>query len=215
MKFFIDISSIDEIVMAKELGVIDGVVLSTSVITQVADDKLHEKIKEICSVADMPVCIPVESTHAPGIIKEAVKLVKLDKNIVIQIPVIKEGLKAIHTLSKRGIMSCATLVFSANQALLAAKAGATYVNPFIGRLDDIGHTGINIIRQIIAIYKNYNYQTQIMVSSIRHPEHVISAAISGANIIIISYRMIDRLINHPLTETGLEKMINEWRRRRQ
>lgn len=209
MKFFIDTANIDEIKKAWELGVIDGVTTNPSLIAREGRDPV-QILKTICSIVKGPVNGEVIGTSADVMIKEAKELAKIHKNIVIKIPMIEEGLKAVKKLSSMGIKTNVTLIFSANQALLAAKAGAAYVSPFVGRLDDISHHGMDIVEEILDIYDNYLFETEVIVASVRNPLHVLDAARMGAHIATIPYSVITQLIKHPLTEIGLEKFLKDW-----
>lgn len=209
MKFFIDTANIEEIRKAHALGMVDGVTTNPSLIAKEGKDPLS-LIKTICSIVKGPVNAEVIGTTADVMIKEAKSLAKIHKNIVVKIPMIEEGLKAVKTLSSQGIKTNVTLVFSATQALLAAKAGAAYVSPFVGRLDDISHEGMALVRDILDIYDNYLYKTEIIVASIRHPLHVVEAARMGADIATIPYSVITQLIKHPLTDIGLAKFLKDW-----
>ncbi len=209
MKFFIDTANIDEIKKAWELGVIDGVTTNPSLIAREGKDPV-QILKAICGIVKGPVNGEVIGTTADVMIKEAKELSKIHKNIVIKIPMIEEGLKAVKKLSSMGIKTNVTLIFSANQALLAAKAGASYVSPFVGRLDDISHHGMDIVEEILDIYENYLFETEVIVASVRNPLHVLDAARMGAHIATIPYSVITQLIKHPLTEIGLEKFLKDW-----
>jgi len=209
MKFFIDTANTDEIKKAWELGVIDGVTTNPSLMAKEGKDPL-QVLKTICSIVSGPVNAEVVGLTADVMIKEAKVLSKIHKNIVIKIPMIEEGLKAVKKLSAQGIKTNVTLIFSATQALLAAKAGASYVSPFVGRLDDISHDGMEIVAQIIDIYDNYLFETEIIVASVRNPLHVLDAAMMGADIATIPYSVISQLAKHPLTDIGLEKFLKDW-----
>lgn len=211
MKFFIDTANIKEIKEAAALGILDGVTTNPSLVAKEGKD-FRKLLDEILAIVDGPVSAEVVSTDYDGIIKEAHELSKIDKNIVVKVPLIKEGLKAVRTLSSENINTNVTLCFSASQALLAAKAGATYISPFVGRLDDISHDGMELISQIVQIYKNYNYKTQVLVASIRHPLHLVEAALMGADVCTMPFSVIDKLFNHPLTDLGLEKFLSDWKR---
>jgi len=211
MKFFIDTANIEEIKKANELGLLDGVTTNPSLVSKEGRE-FRELIIEICSIVKGPVSAEVVSTDAKGMIKEARELAKLADNIVVKIPLIKEGLKAVKTLSGEGIKTNVTLCFSPVQALMAAKAGADYVSPFVGRLDDISHVGMDIVEQIATIYENYGFETEIIVASIRNPIHVLDAALIGADIATIPYNVMEQLIKHPLTEIGLEKFMADWKK---
>lgn len=209
MKFFIDTANTDEISKAWELGVIDGVTTNPSLMAKEGKDPI-QVLKTICGIVDGPVNAEVVGLTADVMIKEAKALSKIHKNIVIKIPMIEEGLKAVKKLSAQGIKTNVTLIFSATQALLAAKAGASYVSPFVGRLDDIAHDGMEIVSQIIDIYDNYIFETEIIVASVRHPLHVLDATRMGADIATIPFSVIKQLARHPLTDAGLEKFLKDW-----
>jgi transaldolase len=209
MKFFIDTDNIEEIKKAWELGVINGVTTNPSLISKEKTEPVA-LFKEICAIVDGPISAEVIGTKADEMVKEAEDLAKIHENIVVKIPIIEEGLKAVKRLTAAGIKTNVTLIFSPGQALLAAKAGATYVSPFVGRLDDISHNGLDIVADIQTIYKNYDFDTEIIVASIRNPLHVIEAALIGADIATIPYSVIGQLIKHPLTDIGLEKFLKDW-----
>ncbi len=211
MKFFIDTANLNEIKNAAAMGVLDGVTTNPSLAAK-ESAPYREILAEICKIVPGPVSAEVISTDAEGMLKEAESLVKIANNIVIKIPTILEGLKAIKTLSARGVKTNATLVFSPSQALLVAKAGASYVSPFIGRLDDISTDGMSLIRQILQIYGNYDIKTEVLVASVRHPMHVVEAALLGADVVTMPYKVIELLIKHPLTDTGLEKFIADFKK---
>ncbi|MCI0706944.1 MAG: fructose-6-phosphate aldolase [Ignavibacteriae bacterium] len=211
MKFFIDTANIDEIKEAASLGVLDGVTTNPSLVAKEGKD-FRKLLDEICAIVDGPISAEVVSTDVEGIMKEGRELAKIHKNIVVKVPLIKEGLKAVKRLKSEGIRTNVTLCFSPNQALLAAKAGAYFISPFIGRLDDISHNGMDLIKQVVTIYKNYNYDTQVLVASVRHPLHVVDAAIIGAHICTMPFKVIDQLIKHPLTDIGLEKFLADWKK---
>lgn len=211
MKFFIDTANINEIKEAAALGILDGVTTNPSLVSKEGKD-FRKLLDEILAIVDGPVSAEVISTYYDGILKEAHDLAKIHKNIVVKVPLIKEGLKAVRTLSNENIKTNVTLCFSASQALLAAKAGATYISPFVGRLDDISHDGMELISQIVQIYKNYNYKTEVLVASIRHPLHLVEAALMGADVCTMPFSVIDKLFNHPLTDLGLEKFLSDWKK---
>jgi transaldolase len=211
MKFFIDTANINEIKEAAALGILDGVTTNPSLVAKEGKD-FRKLLDEILAVVNGPVSAEVISTDYDGILKEAHELAKIHHNIVIKVPLIKEGLKAVRTLSLENIKTNVTLCFSPSQALLAAKAGATYISPFVGRLDDISHDGMELISQIVQIYKNYNYKTQVLVASIRHPLHLVDAALMGADVCTMPFSVIDKLFNHPLTDLGLEKFLSDWQK---
>ncbi len=211
MKFFIDTANIEEIKKANELGLLDGVTTNPSLVSKEGRE-FKELIIEICGIVNGPVNAEVISNDAKGMIKEAREIAGLADNIVVKIPLIKEGLKAVKILSGEGIKTNVTLCFSAVQALMAAKAGANYISPFVGRLDDIGHDGMEIVEQILGIYENYGYETEVIVASIRNPIHVLKAALMGADIATIPFNVMEQLIKHPLTDAGLEKFLADWKK---
>lgn len=211
MKFFIDTANINEIKEAAALGILDGVTTNPSLVSKEGKD-FRKLLDEILAIVDGPVSAEVISTDYDGIMKEAHELAKIHHNIVIKVPLIKEGLKAVRSLTVENIKTNVTLCFSPSQALLAAKAGATYISPFVGRLDDISHDGMELISQIVQIYQNYNYQTQVLVASIRHPLHLVDAALMGADVCTMPFSVIDKLFNHPLTDIGLEKFLSDWKK---
>ena len=209
MKFFIDTANVDEIKEAASLGVLDGVTTNPSLVAKEGKN-FRELLDEIIKIVDGPISAEVIATDYDGMLKEARELAAIHKNIVVKIPLIKEGLKAVKTLSGEGINTNVTLCFSASQALLAAKAGATYISPFVGRLDDISTSGMDLISQIVQIYSNYNYQTEVLVASIRHPLHLVEAALMGADVCTIPFAVINKLFNHPLTDIGIDKFLSDW-----
>jgi transaldolase len=211
MKFFIDTANIDEIREAASMGMLDGVTTNPSLVAKEKKD-FRKLLEEICSIVDGPISAEVISLNYDGIMKEARELVKIHKNIVVKIPLIKDGLKAVKALSGEGIKANVTLCFSANQALLAAKAGAYFISPFIGRLDDIGQNGMDLIGQIVTIYRNYGYTTEVLVASVRHPMHVVDAAMIGADICTMPFKVLDQLIKHPLTDIGIEIFLSDWKK---
>lgn len=211
MKLFIDTANIEEIKKANELGVIKGVTTNPSLIAKEGRD-LKEVIEEICSVVDGPISCEVLSLDSEGMIKEARELAKIHKNIVIKIPMTEEGLKAVSVLSKENIKTNVTLIFSSSQALLASLAGATYVSPFIGRLDDISMNGYNIIDEIVTIFELHDLKTEIIAASIRHPMHVLEAAKLGSHIATVPYKVIMQMIKHPLTDIGIERFMEDWKK---
>ncbi len=211
MKFFIDTANVDEIREAASLGMLDGVTTNPSLVAKEKKD-FKKLLEEICAIVDGPISAEVISLEYDGMMKEARELVKIHKNIVVKIPLIKEGLKAVKALSAEGIKSNVTLCFSANQALLAAKAGAYFISPFIGRLDDIGQNGMDLIGQIVTIYRNYGFTTEVLVASVRHPMHVLDAAMIGADICTMPFKVIEQLIKHPLTDIGIERFLADWKK---
>ncbi|HBH61447.1 MAG TPA: fructose-6-phosphate aldolase [Nitrospiraceae bacterium] len=209
MKFFIDTANITEIKEAWEIGVIDGVTTNPSLISKEKKEPI-KLLKEICAIVDGPVSAEVVSLDAGGMVKEAKTLARIHKNIVVKIPMTTEGLKATKKLAGLKIKTNVTLVFSGNQALLAAKAGATYVSPFVGRIDDISSYGMELVSQILEIYDNYGFETEIIVASIRNPVHVLDAARMGAHVATIPFKVIEQLSKHPLTDIGMEKFLADW-----
>jgi transaldolase len=206
MKIFIDSADIQEIRDAAQMGVVDGVTTNPSLVAKVGR-KLEDVVADICEVVDGPVSAEVVAVDAAGIVAEGRQLAKLHPNVVVKVPLIAEGLKAVRTLTDEGIKTNVTLCFSAPQALLAAKAGATYISPFIGRIDDIGGEGMELIEQIVQIYRNYDFDTQVLAASIRHPVHVVQAALIGAHVATLPHKVIRQLLQHPLTDIGLEKFL--------
>lgn len=209
MKFFIDTANVKEIKEANALGLVDGVTTNPSLVAKEGRD-FKDLIKEICTIVDGPISAEAVSLDAEGMIKEARELSKIHKNIVVKIPMTPEGLKAVKIVSKEGIKTNVTLVFSPSQALLAAKAGATYVSPFVGRLDDISHVGMDLIEQILIIFDNYGFETEVIVASIRNPLHVVDAALMGAHVATIPYNVMLQLSKHPLTDIGIKKFLEDW-----
>ncbi|MGE5680022.1 MAG: fructose-6-phosphate aldolase [Bacillota bacterium] len=211
MKFFIDTAKISEIKEAASLGILDGVTTNPSLVAKEGGD-FRKLLDEIISIVDGPISAEVISTDYESIVKEGKELAAIHKNIVVKVPLIKEGLKAVKTLSDEGIKTNVTLCFSASQALLAAKAGASYISPFVGRLDDISQNGMDLIGQIVQIYRNYGFSTEVLVASIRHPMHLIEAALMGADVATMPFNVIDKLFNHPLTDIGLANFLNDWKK---
>jgi transaldolase len=211
MKFFIDTANVKEIREAASLGVVDGVTTNPSLIAREGRD-FKQVISEICSIVDGPISAEAVSLNADEMVAEGSELAKIHKNIVVKLPMTKDGLKATKVLAEQGIKVNMTLVFSPTQALLAAKVGAAYVSPFVGRLDDISHYGMDLVRQIIAIFDNYGYDTEVIVASVRNPVHVVDAALAGAHIATIPFSVIDQLVKHPLTDIGIEKFLADWKK---
>ena len=214
MKFFLDTANIEEIRQGVSLGLVDGVTTNPSLLAKEGRD-LEEVAKEICDLVDGPVSLEVVSTSAPEIIEEARRLAKIHTNVVVKIPMIREGLKALHVVAQEGIRVNVTLTFSANQALLAAKNGAIIVSPFVGRLDDISSSGMELISDIIQIYNHYQFKTEVLVASIRSPIHVLEAAKMGAHIVTLPFKVLEQLLKHPLTNIGLEKFLADWEKQKQ
>lgn len=211
LKIFIDTANVEDIKRAKDLGILDGVTTNPTLIAK-EKRKFRDLIVEIAKITDTPVSVEVVATDANGMVKEARELAKVAPNFVIKIPMTEDGLRATKILSKEKIKTNMTLIFSVNQALLAAKAGATYVSPFIGRLDDIGHEGMQVVRDIMQIFKNYNFETQIIVASVRHPLHIIEAAKIGAHIATVPPEVIWKMVRHPLTEVGIKQFLEDWKK---
>ena len=215
MKFFIDTANLSEIREAYELGVLDGVTTNPSLMAKegiTGKDRIMAHYKAICQIVEGDVSAEVISIDFEGMIREAEELIEIDDKIVVKVPMIKDGIKAIKYLSDKGIKTNCTLVFSAGQALLAAKAGATYVSPFVGRLDDISMDGMDLIEQIVTIYQNYNYQTQVLAASVRHPIHLLKCAEIGADVVTCPLGVIMSLLKHPLTDIGLEKFLSDYKK---
>lgn len=211
MKFFIDTANIEEIKEAASLGILDGVTTNPSLVAKERKD-FRKLLEEILAIVDGPVSAEVISTDYNGMLNEARELHNIHKNIVIKIPLIKEGLKCVKTLHDDGIKTNVTLCFSPAQALLAAKAGAAYISPFVGRLDDISTNGMELISQIVHIYSNYNYGTEVLVASIRHPLHLVEAAMIGADVCTMPFAVINKLFSHPLTDIGLANFLKDWKK---
>lgn len=209
MKIFIDTANVDEIRKVSEWGILDGVTTNPSLIAKEGRD-VKEVVEEICSIVDGPISAEVISLKHEEMVEEARQLAKIHKNIVIKIPMCEEGIKAVHTLSQEGIRTNVTLIFSAQQALLAAKAGASFVSPFAGRLDDIGADGIDLIADIAEIFDIYGIETEIIAASIRHPMHVLNAAKAGSHIATIPYKVLMQMLNHPLTDRGIEQFLKDY-----
>ncbi len=211
MKLFLDTANVNEIREAASMGILDGVTTNPSLVAKEGKD-FRTLLKEICAIVPGDVSAEVVSTEMDGMLKEARELVKVADNIVVKVPLIKEGLKAVKVLAAEGIRTNVTLCFSPNQALLAAKAGAYLVSPFVGRLDDISTDGMQLIEQIVTIYRNYDFETQVLVASVRHPIHVVQSALMGADVATMPYAVFSQLIKHPLTDSGLEKFLADWKK---
>jgi transaldolase len=209
MKFFVDTANLSEIREAASLGILDGVTTNPSLIAK-EGKPFQETIQEICRVAQGPVSVEVIATEAGGMCKEAHEYARWDEHVVVKLPTTREGLKACKCLSEEGIKTNVTLCFSPTQALLVAKAGATYVSPFVGRLDDISHVGMDLVRQVLTVYRNYGYQTQVLAASLRHPLHVVEAAMAGAHVATMPFKILDQMFKHPLTDRGLEQFLKDW-----
>lgn len=209
MKFFIDSADVNEIRTAHQMGCVDGVTTNPSLLAKVKRP-LEETIREICSIVDGPISAECVSLTAEEMVKEGRTLAKIHKNVVVKIPMGVEGMKAVKALASEGIKTNVTLVFSPNQALLTAKAGATYVSPFVGRLDDISQNGMEMVRQVVQIYKNYGFSTQVLVASVRNPIHVLDSALMGAHVATLPLSVIQQLAQHPLTDSGIKKFLADW-----
>jgi transaldolase len=211
MKIFLDTADIDEIREGASLGVVDGVTTNPSLIAKTGRT-LEEVAKEICEIVDGPLSLEVVSTEADGMIQEGRSLAAIHKNVVVKIPMIREGLKALNVISQEGIRVNVTLIFSPLQALLAAKNGAAYVSPFVGRLDDIATDGMNLIAEIVEVFDAYGFETEVLVASIRHPMHMLQAAQLGADVATIPLKVLEQMLKHPLTDIGLDKFLADWRK---
>ncbi|MGC8995067.1 MAG: fructose-6-phosphate aldolase [Thermoplasmata archaeon] len=210
MKIFLDTANIDEIKKAMEWGVLDGVTTNPTLVSKEANrGKFDEIIDEIIKTVPGPVSVEVFSTDFKGMVEEAEKIAEKGSNVVIKIPMGFEGLKAVNYLSKKGIKTNMTLIFTSNQALLAAKVGATYVSPFVGRLDDIGEYGMSIVENIKTIYSNYGFKTEIIVASVRHPIHVMEASLIGADVVTMPFSVLEKMVNHPKTDEGIVKFLED------
>jgi transaldolase len=209
MKFFIDTASVSEIREAAALGLLDGVTTNPSLLSKEKGDPV-EILREITKIVDGPVSAEVTALDHDGMISEAMELRKIAENIVIKVPMTLDGLRALRTLSSQGIATNCTLIFNATQALMAAKAGASFASPFVGRLDDIASDGMQLIDQICTIYRNYDYETEVLVASVRHPIHVVQAALMGADVVTMPPKVIQQLAAHPLTDIGLERFLADW-----
>jgi len=210
MKFFLDTANVKEIYEAANLGILDGVTTNPSLVVK-EGRSFKEMLQEICKIVDGPISAEVVSTEADAMVKEGRELAKIHKNIVVKVPLIPEGIKATKKFAAEGIRVNVTLCFSPTQAILAAKAGAWCVSPFIGRLDDISSDGMGLIRQILTIYKNYDYKTYVLVASVRHPQHVVEAALAGGHISTMPFSIFQQLFKHPLTDSGLKKFLDDWK----
>jgi transaldolase len=209
MKFFIDTASVSEIREAASLGLLDGVTTNPSLLSKEKGDP-REILREITKIVDGPVSAEVTAVDHDGMISQALELRKIGENIVVKIPMTLEGLRALRTLSNQGIPTNCTLIFHATQALMAAKAGATYASPFVGRLDDVSTDGMQLIEQICTIYRNYGFETEVLVASVRHPIHVVQSALLGADVVTMPAKVIQQLASHPLTDIGLERFLADW-----
>ena len=209
MKIFIDTANLDHIKEVNSWGILDGVTTNPSLIAK-EGCAFEDRVHAICTIVDGPISAEAVSLDSEGMVKEARQLSKIHKNVIVKIPMTAEGLKAVKVLSAEGIRTNVTLVFSANQALLAAKAGATYVSPFVGRLDDISHSGMELVRDIVEIFTIYGFETQVIAASIRHPVHVTEAALAGAHVATIPYEVLKKMLKHNLTDEGIQKFLKDW-----
>jgi len=214
LKIFLDTANLEQIRKYNDLGLVDGVTTNPTLLSKENSDP-QEIMAEIVRTVKGPISLEVISTNYDGMMEEGRNLSKYGKNVVVEIPMTADGLKAVKQLTSEGIKTNVTLIFSPNQALLAAKAGASYVSPFIGRLDDIGEVGMDVIRDVVQIFKNYDYETEVLVASVRHPLHVIDAAKIGAHIVTLPPDVLGKMINHPLTDIGLAKFLDDWKKLKQ
>lgn len=212
MKFFLDTANLNEIREAMDLGLIDGVTTNPSLVAKEGSIEFKQHISAICELVPGPVSVEVTSLDAAGMIREGLEFVKLAPNVVVKCPLTRDGLRATRHLSDQNIKVNVTLCFSAAQAILAAKAGATYISPFVGRLDDVGQDGMTLISEIVEIYNNYDWRTEVLVASVRHPIHVIQAARLGAHVATIPFKVIDQMLKHPLTDKGLDQFLADWKK---
>ena len=212
MKFFIDTANLDEIAEANDLGLIDGVTTNPSLVAKEGNVDFKKHIAKICKMVKGDVSAEVTALDYDGMMKEGRALAKIAKNVVVKCPLTLDGLKATRKFRSEGTKVNVTLCFSAAQALLAAKAGASYISPFIGRLDDIGQDGMHLIRDILQIYDNYGFETEVLAASIRHPMHIVDAALAGAHVATIPFKVIQQLVKHPLTDKGLESFLSDWKK---
>lgn len=212
MKFFIDTAKLDEIREASELGLIDGVTTNPSLISKEGDVDFNEHIAKICEMVKGDVSVEVTALDAKGMLEQGREFAKIASNVVIKCPLTLDGLKATRIFREEGTKVNVTLCFSAPQAILAAKAGATYISPFIGRLDDIGQNGMQLISDIVQIYDNYGFATEVLAASIRHPMHIVEAALLGADVATIPFNVIQQLVKHPLTDKGLDSFLSDWKK---
>ena len=210
MKIFIDTANLNEIKDAADMGILDGVTTNPSLVSKEGHKDFRSMLEKICAIVNGDISAEVVSVTCEAMLKEGRELAKIHKNIVVKVPLIKEGLKAVKIFSEEGIRTNVTLCFSASQALLAAKAGAYIISPFVGRLDDISQNGMELIQQIVQIYGNYNYQTQVLVASVRHPIHFVDSALIGADIATMPFKVIEQLAKHPLTDIGLSTFLKDW-----
>lgn len=212
MKFFIDTANLDEIKEANDLGLLDGVTTNPTLVAKEGDIDFKKRIAEICEIVKGDVSAEVTALDTEGMLQQGRELAKIAPNVVVKCPLTWDGLKATRTFREEGTKVNVTLCFSASQALLAAKAGASYISPFIGRLDDISQNGMDLIREIVQIYDNYGFETEVLAASIRHPLHVVEAALAGADVSTIPFKILTQLIKHPLTDKGLDAFLNDWKK---
>lgn len=213
MKFFIDTANREEIKEAASLGILDGVTTNPTLLSREVErtgGDPKDILAEICEMVDGPVSAEAMSLDTEGIVKEGLELAEIHKNICIKVPMTKDGIKATRKLREKDVLTNMTLVFSTNQALLAAKAGSSFASPFIGRLDDVGHIGMDLVREIVTVYENYDIPTEVIVASIRHPLHVIDAALAGADVATIPFAVIEKMVQHPLTDVGIKRFLADW-----
>lgn len=210
MKFFLDTADLDEIQAAASLGILDGVTTNPTLIRKAGARDFHEHIYQICELVEGDVSAEVTATDYDGMLREARELACIHQRVVVKIPLIAEGIRAIKTLTAEGIRTNCTLCFSPTQALVAAKAGATYISPFAGRLDDVASEGMRVIEQVVQIYRNYGFKTQVLAASLRHPMHVLQAALMGADVATMPFSVMMQLLKHPLTDVGLERFLKDW-----
>ena len=210
MKFFVDTADLDEIREANDMGILDGVTTNPSLVKDEGNVDFHEHVYKICEIVDGDVSAEVTATDFDGMMEEAHTLAQVHDNVVVKIPLIKEGIKALRALDEEGIPTNCTLCFSPNQALMAAKAGADYISPFIGRVDDIAADGMTLIEEIVQIYDNYDFDTEVLAASVRHPTHVKRAALAGADVATMPFETLLKLLDHPLTDRGLERFLADW-----
>ncbi len=211
MKFFVDTANLDEIKEAGELGLIDGVTTNPSLVAKEGDIDFKQRIAEICEIIDGDVSAEVTAVDTDGMLREGRELSQIAPNVVVKCPLTWDGLKATRIFSEEGIKTNVTLCFSSTQALLAAKAGATYISPFVGRLDDLSQDGMEVIREIVAIYDNYGFETQVLAASIRHPMHIVESALAGADVATVPFSVFKKIVRHPLTDRGLEAFLSDWK----
>ena len=211
MKFFLDTANLEEIRQAASMGLIDGVTTNPSLIAKEKGD-FRDRLRQICAAVPGPISAEVVALDAEGMVREGRELAKIADNITVKVPVTLEGLKAVRTFAGEGIKTNVTLIFSPLQALMAAKAGATFVSPFVGRLDDVGASGMEVVSQIVEIYENYGFTTEVLVASIRHPMHVVDAALMGADVATMPWKVLQQLIQHPLTDIGIQRFLDDWKK---